>query len=233
MTMTRPARSFSQFRSRLFRGLFCLLLCGLLAGCATKDVKIKQVNRIPPFKRVAVMPFDVTFCRNCSDSYPTCRPVGNRIVCDRVSNNVGYQLALSVAREIAIYGKYDVVEPKAAARVLPLVGQVPMAEIGRRLGVEMLIFGTVMRYQERVGGPMSAQRPASVYFEVSLITAATGKTVWYAVFDQTQKSLSDDITNFRNFVRGGGKWLTAAEFAEVGIAQMIERFPGLEGMKIH
>ncbi len=232
--MTRPASLFSRStRVRLLGGLLCLLLGGLLSGCATKDVRVKEIGQIPAFKRVAVMPFDVTFCRSCSDSYPTCRPVGNRIVCDRVSNNIGFQLALSLAREIAIYGKYDVVEPEAAVRVLPLVGQVPMAEIGRRLGVEMLIFGTVMRYQERIGGPMSVQRPASVYFEVSLVDTKTGKTVWYAVFDQTQKSLSDDITNFRNFVRGGGKWLTAAEFAEVGIAQMIERFPGLEGMKIH
>jgi len=231
--MTRPAKRFPRLRFPLLGGLGCLLFFSLLAGCTTKDVKIQRLNQVPPFRRVAVMPFDVTFCRSCSDSYPTCRPVGNRIVCDRVSNNIGYQLALSVAREIAIYGKYDVVEPEVAARVLPLVGQVPMSEIGRRLGVEMLIFGTVMRYQERVGGPMSAQRPASVYLEVSLIDVKTGKTVWYAVFDQTQKSLSADITNFRNFVRGGGKWLTAAEFAEVGIAQMIERFPGLEGMKIH
>jgi hypothetical protein len=217
-------------------GLALLLLSGLLllaAGCATKDVRVKRATEIPAFRRVAVMPFDVTFCRRCADSYPTCRPVGDRIVCDRIKNDIGYRLALSLAREIAIYGKYEVVEPEAAARVLPLVGQVPLREIGRRLGVEMIIFGSVFRYLERIGGPMSVKRPASIYFEVTMHDARTGRKVWYAVFDQTQKSLSADITNLRNFMRGGGRWLTADEFAEVGIAQMVERFPGLIGMKVH
>jgi len=205
-----------------------LLSVFLLPACTTKEVNIKTFAEIPPFKRVAVLPFDVTECQTCVDSFPTCRPQGDRIVCGKINSNIGYELALSLAREIAIYGKYDVVEPQAAARVMPYVGQVPMKEIGLRLGVDVLVFGTVRRFQERIGGPMTAKKPASVYFEVSMIDARSGQTVWYAVFDRTQKSLSDDITNIRNFVRGGGKWLTAREFAEIGIAETIEQFPGLE-----
>ena len=104
-----------------------------------------------------------------------------------------------------------------------------MTEIGRRLAVDVLVFGTVNRFQERVGGPMSVHSPASVYLEISMVDARSGRKVWYAVFDQTQISLSDDITNVRNFMRGGGKWLTVREFADVGIAEMIEQFPGLKG----
>ena len=210
--------------------LIPLLLLGvfLLPACTTKEVKVKTLADIPRFKRVAVLPFDVADCQTCVDSFPTCRPQGDRIVCGKINSNIGYELALSLAREIAIYGKYDVVEPQAAARIMPYVGQVPMKEIGLRLEVDVLIFGTVKRFQERVGGPMTAKKPASVYFEVSMVDARSGQTVWYAVFDRTQKLLSDDITNIRNFVRGGGKWLTAREFAEIGIAETIEQFPGLE-----
>ncbi len=208
--------------------LILLLTVFLLTACTTKDVKVKTLADIPQFKRVAVLPFDVSDCQSCGDSFPTCRPVGNRIICDKINSNIGYDLALSLAREIAIYGKYEVVEPQAAARIMPYVGQVPMKEIGQRLGVDVLVFGNVKRFQERIGGPMTAKRPASVYFEVSMIDARNGQKVWYAIFDRTQKSLSDDITNIRNFVRGGGKWLTAREFAEIGIAETIEQFPGLK-----
>ena len=206
-----------------------LALLFLVAACATKDVRVKIIEEIPKFDRIAVLPFNMTNCRTCAESYPTCRPVGGQIVCDQVKSGVGFDLALSLAREIAIYGKYEVVEPQAAAQVLPMLGQVPMTEIGRRLGVDVLVFGVVNRFQERVGGPMSVRSPASVYLEISMIDARSGRTAWYAVFDQTQKSLSDDITNVRNFMRGGGKWLTAREFADVGIAEMIEQFPGLKG----
>ncbi len=208
--------------------LILLLTVFLLTACTTKDVKVKTLADIPQFKRVAVLPFDVSDCQSCGDSFPTCRPVGNRIICDKINSNIGYELALSLAREIAIYGKYQVVEPQVAARIMPYVGQVPMKEIGQRLGVDVLVFGNVKRFQERIGGPMTAKRPASVYFEVSMIDARNGQKVWYAIFDRTQKSLSDDITNIRNFVRGGGKWLTAREFAEIGIAETIEQFPGLK-----
>jgi len=208
--------------------LILLLTVFLLTACTTKDVKVKTLADIPQFKRVAVLPFDVSDCQSCGDSFPTCRPVGNRIICDKINSNIGYDLALSLAREIAIYGKYEVVEPQAAARIMPYVGQVPMKEIGQRLGVDVLVFGNVKRFQERIGGPMTAKKPASVYFEVSMIDARNGQKVWYAIFDRTQKSLSDDITNIRNFVRGGGKWLTAREFAEIGIAETIEQFPGLK-----
>jgi len=218
-------RSFT----RCFRVVMLLSVLFLVSACTTKEVRVKIIEEIPKFDRVAILPFNVTNCRTCAESYPTCRPVGGQIVCDQVKSGIGFDLALSVAREIAIYGKYEVVEPQAASRVLPMLGQTPMTEIGRRLGVDVLVFGVVNRFQERVGGPMSVRSPASVHFEISMVDARSGRTVWYAVFDQTQKSLSDDITNLRNFMRGGGKWLTAREFADVGIAEMVEQFPGLKG----
>jgi len=209
--------------------LSVLLVFLFLSACTSKVVRIKTIEDVPQFDRVAVLPFNVTHCRTCVESYPSCRPLGGQIVCDQISSGIGFDLAQSLAREIAIYGKYEVVEPQAAARVLPMIGQVSMTEIGRQLGVDVLVFGVINRFKERIGGPMSVQRPASVYFEITVVDARSGRKVWYAVFDRTQKSFSDDITNVRNFMRGGGKWLTAREFADIGIAELVEQFPGLKG----
>ena len=213
---------------RRFSLIFLATVILMFSACTSKNVRVKNLAEIPKFNRVAVLPFEVAGCETCVDSFPTCRPQGDRIVCGKINSKVGYDLALSLAREIAIYGKYDVVEPQAAARILPYAGQISIPEMGRRLGVDMIIFGIVNRFHERVGGPMSVKKPASVYFEVSMVDARSGKKVWRAVFDQTQKSFSDDITDVRNFMRGGGKWLTAREFADIGIAETIEQFPGLE-----
>ncbi len=215
-------------RRRRFALIFLATVILMFSACTTKNVRVKNLAEIPKFNRVAVLPFAVAGCETCVDSFPTCRPQGNRIVCSKINSKIGYDLALSLAREIAIYGKYDVVEPQTAARILPYAGQISIPEMGRRLGVDMIIFGIVNRFHERIGGPMSVQKPASVYFEVSMVDARSGKKVWRAVFDQTQKSFSDDITDVRNFMRGGGKWLTAREFADIGIAETIEQFPGLE-----
>ncbi len=219
----------SRHSTRLFLLMSILLAATFLLGaCLTKNVRVKNLADIPKFKRIAVLPFEVDGCDTCVDSFPTCRPQGNQIVCGKINSKIGYELALSLAREIAIYGKYEVIEPQAASRILPYIGQISIPEMGLRLGVDMIIFGNVNRFNERVGGPMAVKKPASVYFEVSMIDARSGKKVWYAVFDQTQKSFSDDITDVRNFMRGGGKWLTAREFADIGIAETIEQFPGLE-----
>ncbi|MBN2705279.1 MAG: hypothetical protein JXR89_02435 [Deltaproteobacteria bacterium] len=211
----------------VWRSVLLCLMAIFCVACTSKDVRVRAVEEVPPFTRIAVMPFDVSGCQSCAQAYPSCRPDGGKIICDQIDSGIGYELALSLAREIAIHGKYKVVEPETAVNVLPLVGQAPMTEIGRRLGVEVLLFGAVNRFEERVGGPISALSPASVFFEVAMVDARSGRKVWYAVFDQTQKSLSDDITNLRNFMRGGGRWLTAREFADVGIAELVENFPGL------
>lgn len=209
-----------------------LLLCG--AGCATKGVQVQPVTdqQIKPYQSIAVMPFYVAGGNGNIQTVTTCQQQGEQIKCQKVSSQIGLELATSLAREIAIYGLHRVVEPQQVLSAIPDLGMVPVQQIGRTLGVDMLVFGTVSRFLERIGGPYGVTRPASVRLEIYLVDAHTGKRIWLGKFDHTQRGLSEDLTNIGSFFRGGGKWLTARELADAGIASLVSQMPGLKGKEI-
>ncbi len=226
-------------RKKFFRGwgLRLLLVLGLAlvgAACATKGVQVQSVSDqgIRPYESIAVMPFHVVGGNGNIQTVTTCQQQGSQIKCEKVSSRIGLELATSLAREIAIYGLHRVVEPEQVLAAIPDLGVVPVQQIGRTLGVDMLVFGTVSRYLERIGGPYGVTRPASVRLEVYLVDAQTGRRVWLGKFDHTQRGLSEDLTNIGAFFRGGGKWLTARELADAGIASLVSKMPGLKGKEI-
>jgi hypothetical protein len=96
---------------------------------------------------------------------------------------------------------------------------------GLALRANLFIVGTVWRFKERVGGAMGAQSPASVAFAISLIETDSGKMLWKASFDKTEKSLSEDIRDARAFFKKGAKWLTASELARYGIEEIFKKYP--------
>jgi hypothetical protein len=88
-----------------------------------------------------------------------------------------------------------------------------------------MIVGTVWRYKERVGGALAVQSPASVAFAIYVIEVATGKTVWKAKFDETQRPLSENILEAKRFLKRGAKWLSANELAQYGVKEIFKGFP--------
>ncbi|NIA19785.1 MAG: hypothetical protein GWP07_05050 [Xanthomonadaceae bacterium] len=222
---------------KLLYGCFFLLICGLvfcLPSCAHKGTVVSpSPEQVPAYKSVAVLPFHVAGGNGNIQTMTSCQLSKEQIKCEQVASEIGLLTATSMAREIAIYGLHRVVEPLDVLEIIPNLGLVPIKNIGRQLGVDMLVFGTVTRYLERVGGPYGVTRPASVAFEVVMVDARSGKKVWVGKFSHTQKGLSEDLTNLGSFLRGGGKWLTVRELADVGIARLVQQLPGLEGKEIH
>lgn len=213
--------------------LFFVFLLSLLS-CANKDTIVSpRLEKVPPFESVGVLPFHLAGGNGNIQTITSCQLAQEQIKCEQVASQIGLQTATSMAREIAIYGLYRVVEPHEALAIIPNLGMVSVRDIGLKLKVDMLIFGTISRYLERVGGPYGVTRPASVAFDVMMVDARTGKKVWAGKFSHTQKGLSEDLTNLGSFLRGGGKWLTASELADVGIARLVRQLPGLEGKEIH
>jgi hypothetical protein len=99
-------------------------------------------------------------------------------------------------------------------------------KLGKELRADAILVGYVYRYQERVGTPYGVEKPASVAFEVQLIDVQEGSRSWKATFDKTQRSLTENLFNFRFFVKEKGRWLTAKELAAEGVEQMMQSFPG-------
>jgi hypothetical protein len=98
-------------------------------------------------------------------------------------------------------------------------------KIGKELNVDYVVAGNVWRFRERVGRSFSVETPASVAFAVYLVDIKESKLIWMARFDETQQSLFSNLLNARAFFKQGAKWLTAQEFADYGMNEIMSDFP--------
>jgi len=92
-------------------------------------------------------------------------------------------------------------------------------------GAESVIVGRVFRYRERVGTAYSVETPASVAFDILLLRASDGQLLWVGRFNETQKSLFENLFRLRLFIKRGARWLTADELADFGLAEVLDSFP--------
>jgi TolB-like protein len=72
---------------------------------------------------------------------------------------------------------------------------------------------------------LSVETAASVGFGIHLIRVHDGRLLWSRQFDETQKSLSEDLFRLGTFVKRGGAWLTAQELSRFGLEAVMEDFP--------
>jgi hypothetical protein len=121
----------------------------------------------------------------------------------------------------AVFGRISAESLKAS---LPEI----LKKVGNELEAEGIIVGYVHRYRERKGYPYSAEKPASVAFEIHLVRVSDGVIVWKGIFDKTQKSLMENILEVTSFFKGRGQWVTATELATEGIDALLEDFPGFK-----
>ncbi|MDY0191694.1 MAG: hypothetical protein RBR22_13290 [Desulfuromonas sp.] len=94
--------------------------------------------------------------------------------------------------------------------------------LGEQLGVDHVLIGILWRFDQRVGSPLSADRPASVAFNLFLLDVVNNRLVWQGSFDKTQKALSDNLFEATLFFKSGVKWLSAEELAEFGIKKTLQ-----------
>jgi hypothetical protein len=101
-----------------------------------------------------------------------------------------------------------------------------LVELGRSLQADAVVSGTIYRFRERVGTSVAATSPASVSFGLELIRVFDGRKLWARAFDETQRSLDKNLFRLGDFLKKGGKWLTAEELAAYGLKEVMATFPG-------
>ncbi len=188
-----------------------------------------------PLRKVAVIPFQVVSHQDGSSTVrcPVCNSVNaagavvsgaERIVqalfTDKLAEVKNAEV-LSPEETAAVYRRIS------AHRFKQSLSQV-IQEVGREVQADVLAVGFVYRYVERVGYDYSAEHPASVAFEIHLISVQDGRSLWRGIFDQTQKSLMEDVLQASSFFRGGAKWVTARELTRLGIDDVFKTFSGFQ-----
>ena len=103
----------------------------------------------------------------------------------------------------------------------PTSEAVRLRRLGEMVYADAVITGRIQRYRERVGDEWGAKSPASVAFVLELVDARRGDVIWTARFDETQKSLSENIFAIGDIGKRGIRWLTADQLAEEGVKKAI------------
>ncbi len=95
--------------------------------------------------------------------------------------------------------------------------------LGKAVGADGVLCGTVFRYRERVGGEYGARQTAAVGITLELVSVASEKTLWSATFDHAQEPLSQNLYNWWQFWRGGPRWFTAEEFTHLAVERLLDK----------
>ena len=100
-----------------------------------------------------------------------------------------------------------------------------LMETGKQLGADLAVVGYLYRFRELQGESFSAEKPASVAFEIVVLRTDNGADVWRGIFDRTQRSLLENLFQFSSFYHGKGRWLKAGELARQGLEEVMKSFP--------
>jgi hypothetical protein len=96
-----------------------------------------------------------------------------------------------------------------------------LRQLGEAVYADAVLVGRVRRFRERVGDEWGVKTPASVAFVLELVDVRRGDVIWSASFDETQKSLSENIFAIGDISERGVRWLTAEQLAHEGVKKAI------------
>ena len=104
--------------------------------------------------------------------------------------------------------------------------RIALLELARSYDADGILVGYLYLFKQRQGKQYSVVEPATVAFDVVLLDARNGQVAWKAAYNEKQRALSEDLLSLGDFVKRGGRWLTAEQLARDGIAKVLENFPG-------
>lgn len=208
-----------------------VLLLAVILPCTVRS-ELKSPPQDGRKTRLAVLPFQVILpddpsttvrCPVCGHVHsagsiaPGAQSILEAIFIDKLKGVDSMDL-LSPDKAAGVYQRESAISLKK-----PLI-EVLLA-VGRELNADVVAVGYVYRYRERVGYDYAAERPASVAYEIHLLSVKDGISLWRGIFDHTQKSLMEDVFQASTFFRGGAKWLTARELSKLGMDEIFKSFP--------
>jgi len=212
--------------------LFVLLLtlCQLLSGCAGfLPGGGKDAGPLPRLERIAVLPMDRAATRPGQER-TTCTLSDTTFEADDTSPQAAEAMTSLLFSRVEGDRRFNLVPEKKCIGFLNAVIQSDVKasqlklirSFGEELGAEAVLYGKLFRFDERVGSRYSVEKPASVAYTLHLIRVSDGAILWRSAFDETQKTLSENILNVGFYKKVGMQWLTAGELADYGLERDIE-----------
>ena len=213
---------------------YILCMVVLLYGCQTPVYVSEATSEQVKFKKILVLPFNDAAKKSGDNMDNRCPVCGQVFMSGEVADGAAKFLTDQSLAWFKEHTDYDLVferfregSPSAlySANQTTVAAKKALAERGRERGAEVVLVGFVYRFKERIGKGYGVESPASVAFAMHLIRVTDGRTIWSAHFEETQKSLGDNLFQLGSFLSRGGRWLTAEELALSGLEKIFEKFP--------
>ncbi|MGE5839302.1 MAG: hypothetical protein ACM34H_05160 [Deltaproteobacteria bacterium] len=221
---------------KLFTG--CVLALLLLGGpsCRLQQVAQEDKAGVPRLNTVVCAGFRPGLSPSQIPGLVRSPISGAVFAAEPVPEGIAEKISDLLFEKLAKDSRVNWVSPReAAAAFSQLASSKPTltdreiyVQIGKSLSAEAVLGGHVYRWHEREGTDYSANRPASVAFDLYLMSAADGMIWWKARFDKSQVSLTENLLDLKTFLKAKGRWMTADELAEIGLAEFAETFPRRE-----
>ncbi|KIX13414.1 hypothetical protein [Dethiosulfatarculus sandiegensis] len=212
------------------------VLAGLVFACACQAPK-KAADVAPVFNptRVLVLPFLKVEPDTAENGVVRSPLTGATFfVRDGISGLGGLSsLDRSLEKNLADWATFEYVPESLAGKVFNAIQRRDMSlslmeaikKTGEAFKTDAALVGHLYRFSPRVGGELSAEKPASVAFDLTLVRIKDGQIIWKNSFDETQKSLTENIFNLGEYLDRGIRWYTAEELAGYGMDTLLTRFP--------
>ena len=188
---------------------------------------------LPNIKKVVVIGFRPVLSSG-DESGVIRNPISGAVfMAEPVPRNIVRKMTDSLFKKLLDDKGYELVSPGKAKGVFSslvssdvvLGDREVIQRIGQAFSADALLIGYMYRWREREGTDYAANRPASVAFDLYLVSAGHGGVLWKGRFDKSQRSLSENLFDMDTFVKGGGKWMTAESLAELGLEVLFEEMP--------
>jgi hypothetical protein len=215
--------------------IFLLLLfvsgCHYASGVSTTH---KDDGKVV-FKRIAVAPFQQIIPEGADFKTVRCPLCGQLISAEKIPQGAEKVVEDVFLEKLTDQKVFALIPPDRVGGIYERVAagflKADRIEILQKVGTELeadgIVWCHVYRYRERKGYSYSAEKTASVAFEIHLIRVSDGAIVWKGIFDKTQSSLMENILQISSFYKERGRWVTAKELATEGIDEVLKRFPGM------
>lgn len=205
--------------------IFSIQSCQSIKG---KDVPIRVSSEALDIRMAAILPFIKAQRDPVFSDLVSCPLTGYRTkagMIEKGAEDKVYHALRNSLEKTGVHFTSELSMLHALNEVREPYSREGLTRIASLLGVDTLIGGCVLRFEERVGMSYGAERGASVAFSVAIWRFPQSVIVWSSYFDETQVPLSENLLKLPIFLRGRSRWVTADELLHQGVSQLVESMP--------
>jgi len=208
--------------------LFLLLLVACTFGSGNLESRHSTDLESRRIRRIAVVP--PTALSGAAQSKVLLGTTPEPKVPERDAGELLARITYSVTSAMPNWQIVSDREVREVAETLsPAADAARLRQIGQGVYADAVLTGRIQRYRERIGDEWGAKSPASVAFVLDLVDVRRGDIIWTARFDETQKSLSENIFALGDIGQRGVRWLSAEQLTQEGVKKSIAQLHQIIG----